>query len=203
MASLSLVSFIPSQSFAATLTRELEIGMSGSDVTSLQTFLAADPTLYPQGLITGYFGSLTKAAVTNFQVRNGISAVGRVGPITMAALNGQMNSGVTAGSDNTPPLFSNISVTSTPNTASISWNTNKNAAAVVYYSTDKITVHEASAQTGLVISGTSTVVNVDQRTDHPVVITGLKSRTIYYYVLYVKDISGNENVTIPRTFVTQ
>jgi len=62
---------------AATLTRQLELGMRGDDVSSLQTFLAQDVTIYPQGLVTGYFGSLTKSAVSNFQARNGISTVGR------------------------------------------------------------------------------------------------------------------------------
>ncbi len=38
---------------ADTLTRQLEEGNSGADVTSLQTYLAKDPTIYPQGLITG------------------------------------------------------------------------------------------------------------------------------------------------------
>src|SRR3989338_7152445 len=75
---------------AATLNRQLQVGMSGSDVSALQTFLAADVTLYPQGLVTGYFGNLTKAAVSNFQSRNGISPVGRVGPVTLAVLNAQM-----------------------------------------------------------------------------------------------------------------
>src|SRR4051812_19343034 len=78
---------------AATLTRQLQLGMSGQDVSALQSFLALDSSVYPQGLITGYFGPLTKAAVIRFQTKNGISAVGRVGPITMNAINSQMGGG--------------------------------------------------------------------------------------------------------------
>lgn len=45
----------------------LRFGMSNSDVTRLQTLLAQDPSLYPEGLVTGYFGTLTRQAVIRFQ----------------------------------------------------------------------------------------------------------------------------------------
>jgi len=45
----------------------LKLGSTGEAVTLLQTWLAKDQTVYPEGLITGYFGSLTKAAVIKFQ----------------------------------------------------------------------------------------------------------------------------------------
>jgi peptidoglycan hydrolase-like protein with peptidoglycan-binding domain len=67
--------------------------MSGADVSSLQTFLEKYRTIYPQGMVTGYYGNLTKIAVTNFQKRNNILAIGRVGPVTLLALNAQMKSG--------------------------------------------------------------------------------------------------------------
>jgi len=96
---------------AQILTRQLEIGMSGSDVTTLQTFLAQDRAIYPEGLITGYFGPLTKAAVARFQARNAISTVGRVGPITLNAINGFLaGGGVGAGNDVSGPAISNVSV---------------------------------------------------------------------------------------------
>lgn len=85
----------PSSTRADTLYRELEVGMSGSDVSSLQTFLAKDKTLYPEGKVTGYFGSLTKRAVLNFQRRNGIQAIGRVGPLTLSAIKDKINSNST------------------------------------------------------------------------------------------------------------
>src|SRR3989338_1055953 len=84
-----LVLGIPS--FAnADLNRQLEVGMSGSDVSAIQAFLAQDSSIYPEGLITGYFGYLTKAAVVRFQSRNGISAVGRIGPVSLPVFNAQM-----------------------------------------------------------------------------------------------------------------
>lgn len=82
---------IPLSANADSLYRELQLGMSGSDVSSLQTFLMKDKSLYPQGQVTGYFGSLTKKAVSTFQSRNGIKAIGRVGPATLKAINAQIN----------------------------------------------------------------------------------------------------------------
>ncbi len=72
-------------------------GSSGLAVSQLQQFLANDPSVYPQGLVTGYYGSLTVAAVQAFQVKNGISSsgtpsttgYGRVGPHTLTAIQSQ------------------------------------------------------------------------------------------------------------------
>lgn len=56
-------------------------------VTILQTFLARDPEIYPEGIKTGYFGLLTKLAVQRFQTKYGVATLGMpgygyVGPIT-------------------------------------------------------------------------------------------------------------------------
>ena len=68
-------------------------------VSQLQKFLARDRTLYPEALITGYFGPATRRAVKRFQVKTGIVSagaslsnptVGMVGPLTRAVLNTQM-----------------------------------------------------------------------------------------------------------------
>ena len=186
--------------YADTLYRQLQLGMSGSDVTSLQVFLAKDPSIYPQGLVTGYFGVLTRAAVSNFQARNGIAVVGRVGPITMAAINAQM--GGATGADIYAPTIGSISVSTSNNGATINWNTSENSTAVVYYSTSPIPMTESSATTGVVIGGNNLQVNSDFRSSHTAVITGLSSNTTYYYVLYVRDANGNESITWPATFQT-
>ncbi|MDO8557779.1 MAG: peptidoglycan-binding domain-containing protein [bacterium] len=67
-------------------TRALAKGMSGDDVKRLQEFLKTFPDVYPEGLVTGYFGLLTEAAVKKFQEQNGIESVGTVGPKTQAKL---------------------------------------------------------------------------------------------------------------------
>ncbi len=66
---------------------ELEYGMRNDQVKALQRFLAQYPEIYPEGLVTGYFGPLTKLAVKRFQAKYGIRQVGRVGPKTLAKIN--------------------------------------------------------------------------------------------------------------------
>lgn len=49
-------------------TKNLFYGQKNDDVRYLQAFLKAQGTeIYPEGLVTGYFGPLTKAAVIRFQ----------------------------------------------------------------------------------------------------------------------------------------
>ena len=74
-------------SFSFTFTKTLYKGVKDQEVTNLQTVLASDPALYPEGLVTGYFGSLTKKAVIKFQLKYGISPIGIVGPKTRGKLN--------------------------------------------------------------------------------------------------------------------
>jgi peptidoglycan hydrolase-like protein with peptidoglycan-binding domain len=186
---------------AATLTRQLEVGSRGQDVSDLQTFLAQDSTIYPQGLITGYFGYLTKAAVSNFQSRNGILSIGRVGPITLAAINSQMNSGI-GGADRYAPIISSLNIGLTNSSATFSWNTSENSTGVVYYNTSPLSLTEASPTSNVIISGASFSVNNDLRVNHSATLNGLQPNTTYYYVVYVKDGSGNENITWPSTFRT-
>ncbi|MBI4068086.1 DUF5011 domain-containing protein [Candidatus Kaiserbacteria bacterium] len=67
-------------------TRNLTLGMSGADVTALQTQLA-EAKVY-NGPITGYFGNLTLAAVKRYQAAKKIfPQSGYVGPLTRLALN--------------------------------------------------------------------------------------------------------------------
>jgi hypothetical protein len=75
-------------------TRPLYIGLRNTDVRYLQIFFKAqEKDIYPQGLITSYFGPLTRAAVIKFQVKYGIVATsyspgaGLVGIKTRAKIN--------------------------------------------------------------------------------------------------------------------
>lgn len=73
----------------------LDFGLRNDDVKNLQTLLAQEPDIYPEGLVTGYFGVLTEKAVKLFQVKYDIinfgdsktTGWGRVGPKTRARLN--------------------------------------------------------------------------------------------------------------------
>lgn len=76
----------PGAPASAVFGSDLVFGARGEDVTRLQQLLASDSSIYPEGLVSGYFGNLTVKAVRAFQAKYGISQVGRVGPATRAKL---------------------------------------------------------------------------------------------------------------------
>jgi peptidoglycan hydrolase-like protein with peptidoglycan-binding domain len=77
----------PTNSICDKFFRDLTVGSTGSDVTTLQTFLEEEGYLVmPQGVAKGYFGALTQNALAEYQSVNGIIASGYFGPITMAKL---------------------------------------------------------------------------------------------------------------------
>lgn len=69
------------------LIGNLKEGMSGEQVKLLQTILATDKTIYPEGTVSGYYGRLTKEAVKRFQKHHGIEGTGFTGPKTMNKVN--------------------------------------------------------------------------------------------------------------------
>lgn len=69
------------------LIGDLKEGMTGEQVTLLQTALAADPAIYPEGLITGYYGKRTTQAIYRFQKKNGLELTGKFERKTMEHLN--------------------------------------------------------------------------------------------------------------------
>jgi len=80
-------------------TRGLSFGMTSNAVKQLQKFLAKNSALYPQGIVSGYFGTLTVKAVQRFQSRYGLakpgqSVYGYVGPATRAKLNALIQNGL-------------------------------------------------------------------------------------------------------------
>jgi len=185
---------LPAQVFAAPLTRQLDLGMSNADVTSLQSFLAANSNYYPEGLITGYYGSLTAAAVSRFQTANGLDAVGRVGPLTITAINGQMGVviSVVNGDDSAPTIYP-VTVFTSTNSATFSWSTNESAKSRVMYgnSWPFLYANAPSVSTngyGIMSS---------------VTLSGLQARSTYYYVLESVDGSGNVSLTVGKPFTTQ
>ena len=85
-------------------TDNMGIGSSGGQVAALQNFLNGNGSMsYPS---TGYFGSITYAAVMKFQAAYGIPNTGFVGPLTRAEIS-------TLSCDSVPPTggvsISNVS----------------------------------------------------------------------------------------------
>ncbi len=108
----------PSASFTCSLTRTLGRGSHGADVTCLQDFLISQ-SLLPAEDATGYFGTLTEAAVQEFQaahdlVSSGAPATtgyGVVGPrrrALLATFAAQTSSSSTPPA-NTPPVVPPLS----------------------------------------------------------------------------------------------
>ncbi len=56
----------------------LKLGSQGEQVKILQSALATDKSLYPSGIISGYYGQLTKEAVINFQEKYNLPQTGKI-----------------------------------------------------------------------------------------------------------------------------
>ena len=206
---IALAIITPHYAVAAMLSGEMSLGASGGEVSNLQTFLAADSTIYPVGLVSGYFGPSTRSAVMRFQTKNGLASVGRVGPQTLALINQQMGTGLGsgggasfgggAGDVSAPALGVEAITTSLPNASSINsatfmWMTNEPAyATVLYGNTWPFLLDSAPRVSGSNGLSTSQVVTVN----------GLQSRTQYYYVLQSRDANGNMNETLGKPFMIQ
>lgn len=83
------VTFVFAQTTSAIIpfSKTLLRGSSGDEVKRLQEFLKTLPDIYPEGIVTGYFGLLTEKAVKQFQAKYGIERAGILGPQTRAKLN--------------------------------------------------------------------------------------------------------------------
>jgi len=56
----------------------LKTGSTGEEVKILQSALATNKSIYPSGLVSSYYGDLTKQAVINFQEEYNLSTTGEV-----------------------------------------------------------------------------------------------------------------------------
>ncbi len=60
------------------LKDNLKEGMTDEDIKKVQELLATDPDIYPRGLVTGYFGPLTKDALRRFQEKFKLKVTGEI-----------------------------------------------------------------------------------------------------------------------------
>ncbi|HEX4104196.1 MAG TPA: peptidoglycan-binding domain-containing protein [Candidatus Paceibacterota bacterium] len=118
-------------------TTDLTIGSTGAEVTQLQQFLISGGYLTAVSAPTGYFGTLTQAAVSAFQAANGITpTAGYFGPKTRAFINAMSTTstgtGTTTGTTGTtvPATGLSVSVASTnPAAGSLVTSASGNTAA--------------------------------------------------------------------------
>ena len=209
-----LAAFTVANAQTVGVTTQMQSGASGAQVSTLQTFLAADTTVYPEGLVTGYYGALTVAAVQRYQCKNGIvcsgtaasTGYGNVGPATLAKI--QMQEGGTGGINQPPvgfptngrdvsaPALSAPNVLTTSSSATIHWTTNEPAHSFVMYAT----VNPSSSFNSYASMPTVSDSTFDMSSD--VTLTGLAPNTRYFYVLDSTDASGNLQYGIDNSFVT-
>jgi peptidoglycan hydrolase-like protein with peptidoglycan-binding domain len=187
---------------AATLSTQMSIGSTGGDVRSLQTYLATNADLYPEGLVTGYFGSLTQAAVQRFQAAQGIvssgtpatTGYGRVGPATMARLNQLMGS---TGDQAIVPVLGSPHVQYGRTGATITWATNEPTKGQVYFDTIAIRADEATGPMQQPYVSGTLASDPALQTSHSITLSGLQPDTTYYYLVRAIDSDGNISITWP------
>lgn len=77
---------------SAVFAKNLSFRMSSANVRRLQVLLSSDKDIYPEGIVTGYYGLLTQKAVGRFQIKYGVVSsskalgYGNVGPLTRVKL---------------------------------------------------------------------------------------------------------------------
>ena len=208
LASLS----IATQVFAYnTISTQLDLGETNADVTNLQTFFKDNSSIYPEGLVTGYFGSLSRSAVQRFQTQNNLvssgsaatTGYGRVGPSTRDAINQLINNGgwANASSDMSGPAITNVTKTTGSNTITFNWNTDELASAKIFYNTSPVTMNEGDIRSvGFgATNGFSASNDMLARQAQQVIINNLSPNTQYYYVIVATDLKGNVSVWNPNT----
>lgn len=203
--SLGFTQFASAQTFAP-ITAQADFGARGTNVTNIQAYLASNSTFYPEGLVTGYYGSLTRSAVQRFQAFYGIvssgtaasTGYGRVGPSTMAKMNSLILGGVSTVDTSAPYLYT-VNATTSTNMITMAFATSEAANARVHYDTTPIRFSEGD-QNGdgfVVTSGQTADSDNVLRTNHSATISNLLPNTNYYYLVVVRDQSGNVNISTP------
>ena len=204
------MSLISTAHAATPLTATMDFGARGNNVTNLQAFLAENPSIYPQGLVTGYYGSLTVQAVRNFQTQYGIvssgtpgtTGYGRVGPSTLARINQLMATGWgnNPTADMSGPSIYSVAHTDGQTSHTFNWVTNENATARVFYDTAPVQFNEGQDDSSGFGARTGRVASTDSvtRTTHSVTLSGLMPNTLYYYTLVSTDATGNVSVDGPN-----
>lgn len=67
---------------AQAFTRDLHRGQQSDEIRDLQEILKSDPSIYPEGLVTGYYGKLTESAIKKLQGRYGLPETGTLDDAT-------------------------------------------------------------------------------------------------------------------------
>lgn len=75
--------FGPGQAVSATSAQNKNGGLSIGVVSDLQARLSKDPAIYPEGIVSGIYGELTRKAVMRFQKKYQLAATGAADAVTL------------------------------------------------------------------------------------------------------------------------
>ena len=178
----------------------LRVGSKGGDVSTLQKFLASNTDIYGAGLITGYFGGMTKEAVKQFQLSYDLTADGIAGLNTRNKVNSVIVAG--QGIDVSAPIIYNLSVVPSGRSAYFTFTSNELVKTTIFYDVNSITWTDSNFSFGVPsISGTTSIDNTFS-SNKQITLNNLSANSIYHYVVMTTDASGNISVTWPKAFTT-
>lgn len=75
----------------ATFSENIRLGSRGQAVRDLQSILKLDQAIYPEGVVSGYFGPATERAVKRFQQKHGVVKSGDARAIKYGAAGSETN----------------------------------------------------------------------------------------------------------------
>ena len=175
----------------------LKVGSKGADVTSLQQFMASGQDIYPSGLTTGYFGSLSKAAAIQLQLAYDLTPDGIVGRNTINKINNVI--GVGQGMDISAPIIYNFSASPSARSLYINFTSNEPVKTTVFYDTNPISWTDSTMAYGVPMISGATSIDNSFSSSKQITLSNLSANSNYYYVVMTTDSSGNISVTSPRT----
>ncbi len=164
-------------------------GWNMSQVTNhsvMLTNLLPSTTYYFQVLSNDASNNLNASGLYSFTTTQSMNTGSTTGTTTGSTT----GSTATSTASTTEPMFSMIMANPTDTGATITWNTDVNANAQVWYGTS------SGMYTG------STTLDTGSMMNHSEMLTGLMPNTTYYYVVKGTDGSGNMNMSAEGTFMT-
>ena len=176
----------------------LKVGSKGADVSALQTFMSSGKDIYPAGLITGYFGTLTKNAVVQLQLAYDLTADGIAGFNTRSKINSVI--GIGQGMDISAPITYNLTNTTSGRSAYINFSTNEPVKVTVFYDVNPISWSEATTSFGVPTISGSTNIDTTFSSSKQITLSNLSANSTYHYTVMTTDMNGNISVTWPSTF---
>lgn len=95
------------------LKNDLQEGVTDDNVRDIQKLLASDSSIYPEGLVTGYYGPLTREALKRFQAQHSLEVTGTIDNGTRGMLQEFLNKaqdygGITPGFISTPAIVKEV-----------------------------------------------------------------------------------------------